>query len=122
MIVVFGLVISILPAPLAADAQAPTKVSRVGMLLYGTPETELLLPAFRQGLRDLGYTEGQNLSIDYRFAEGQPDRLPDLAAQLVRLSPDVIVALGEGIRAARRRPERSQSSCGPATIRFKRDS
>lgn len=61
-----------------------------------------LLATFRQGLRELGWIEGQNIVIDYRFAEGQLDRLPDLAAELVQLKVDVIVSLGtQGVTAAR---------------------
>ena len=58
------------------------------------PEPTLRMEAFRQGLRDLGYVEGQNLVIEYRYAEGSAERLPDLAAELVRLQVDVIVAGG----------------------------
>ena len=54
------------------------------------------LEAFRQGLRELGYVEGQNIAIEYRFAEGQPERLPALAAELVRLKVDVIVTAAPG--------------------------
>jgi putative ABC transport system substrate-binding protein len=59
--------------------------------------------AFRQGLRELGYIEGQNLPIEYRYSEGKPDRAPELAAELVRLKVDVIVVAGgdRWIRAAR---------------------
>ena len=77
-----------------ADAQQPGKGARVEVLLYSTPQADPNLPAFRQGLHDLGYIEGQNLSLEYRYAEGRPERLPELAAELVRRKPDAIVSLG----------------------------
>ena len=80
-----------------------TKVHRIGWLSPGLPRPDHDPPveAFRQGLRDLGYVEGQNLVIEYRYAEGRIERLPDLAAELVQLQVDVIVAGGTAaIRAA----------------------
>ena len=69
------------PAPLGADAQQAGKVPRIGFLSLTSPsDRPLLLDAFRQGLRELGWVEGQNIVIDYRYAEGPVDRLPDLAA------------------------------------------
>src|SRR5438132_9175161 len=100
---VVRLALVILMAPLAVDAQPPTKVYRIGWLSAGSPipELESLLDAFRQGLHDLGYVEGQNLVIESRYAEGRAERLPDLAAELVRLPVDVMVAAAiEPIRAA----------------------
>jgi putative ABC transport system substrate-binding protein len=83
----------LLAAPLAADAQQARKVPRIGFLGARAPsESSPLIDAFRQGLRELGWVEGQNIVIDYRFAEGRLDRLPDLAAELVRLKVDIIVA------------------------------
>jgi len=82
---------AVLAAPLAAGAQQPGKVTRVGFLFYGSPGASPELDAFRQGLRELGYIEGQNIAIEYRFASGRVDRLPELAAELVRLKVDVIV-------------------------------
>ena len=87
--------ISILAAPFAGDAQA-TKVPRVGFLNAGSssdPASQHNRDVFRQGLRDLGYVESQNIVIEYRWAEGKLDRLPDLAGQLVRLKVDIIVAV-----------------------------
>src|SRR6266496_1495897 len=82
-----------LSAPLAADAQPTGKVYRIGYLAAGSAiASQLPVEAFREGLRGLGLVEGQNIVIDYRFAEGRFDRLPDLAAELVRLNVDVIVA------------------------------
>jgi putative ABC transport system substrate-binding protein len=82
----------LLAAPLAATAQQTGKVYRIGYLSGGSSTLTHLIDAFRQGLRELGWVEGQNIVIDYRFAEGRYDRLPDLAAELVRLKVDVIVA------------------------------
>lgn len=79
-------------AALAADAQLPAKVSTIGYLEPG-PLSAHPLEAFRQGLRDLGYVEGQNIAIEKRAAEGKPIRLADLAAELVRLKVDVIFAV-----------------------------
>jgi putative ABC transport system substrate-binding protein len=77
-----------------AQAQQP-KVPRIGFLSAGSASTHSPREeAFRQGLRDLGYAEGKNITIEYRFAEGKVARLPDLAAELVRLKVDVIVTSG----------------------------
>jgi putative tryptophan/tyrosine transport system substrate-binding protein len=74
-------------------AQQPAKVPRIGMFLVSTPSaTAHLVEAFRQGLRHLGYIEGQNIAIESRFGEGKVDRLPDLAADMVHSNVDVIVA------------------------------
>ena len=79
--------------PLAAVAQQPTHVYRIGYLL-GTPrEPEPFLETFLEGMRVLGYVEGQNLVMEYRAAAGQYERLPDLAAELVRLKVDVLLAV-----------------------------
>jgi putative ABC transport system substrate-binding protein len=76
-------------------AQQPTKIPRIGLLLTGTPSSSSYsLEAFRNGLRDLGYVQGKNILIEYRYAEGKPDRLPSVAAELVRLKVDVIVTTG----------------------------
>jgi putative ABC transport system substrate-binding protein len=80
---------SLLAAPLAAEAQSAAKVARIG-LLGDVPS--FLDEAFRQGLRELGYIEGQNIVIEHRFPDWKYERLPGLAANLVRLNVDVIVA------------------------------
>jgi putative tryptophan/tyrosine transport system substrate-binding protein len=78
-----------------AEAQQPKKVPRIGLLRPGSPPgSSPYVDAFRQGLRDLGYVEGKNIIIEYRYAEGKLDRLPELAAELVRLKIDVILAGG----------------------------
>src|SRR5262249_21959094 len=84
--------------PLAARAQqSASTVRRIGFLLPGGPRTTVVrgqLEAFRQGLKEYGWIEGQNISVEYRYAEGREDALPGIAAELVRLRPDVIVAEG----------------------------
>jgi putative ABC transport system substrate-binding protein len=85
--------VAVVASALAADAQPAGMVHRMGYLASSSPATARpLLEAFRQGLGELGWVEGQNLVIEYRFAEGQHDRLPELAAELVRLKVDVIAA------------------------------
>ena len=89
----------------ATEAQQPTQVPRIGFLLIGpTPERErnVDLEAFQEGLRTLGYVEGQNLRLEYRSVEGQYERLPALAAELVRLKVDVLlVATTPAVLAAK---------------------
>jgi ABC-type uncharacterized transport system substrate-binding protein len=89
----------LLTIAVVAGAQQPTKVPRIGFLSGNTVATAWR-EAFRQGLRDLGYVEGKNIVIEYRSAEGKPDRLPTLAAELVRLKVDLIVTLGSNITRA----------------------
>jgi putative ABC transport system substrate-binding protein len=85
----------ILSAALAADAQQPKNIVRIGYLsVLSSAFDAARLEAFRQGLRELGYVEGQNLAIEPRYAEGKLDRLPDLARELVSLNVDVIIAGG----------------------------
>jgi putative ABC transport system substrate-binding protein len=84
-----------------AEAQQPKKVPRIGFLSAASPSAiAVRIEAFRQGLRELGYVEGKNIVIEYRYAEGKLDRLPDLAAELVRLKVDVIVTAGGGATPA----------------------
>ena len=83
-----------LAASLDAEAQPAGQVSRIGFLFYGAAGPSPELEAFRQGLHDLGYVEGQNIIIEYRFANGRVGRLPELAADLARLNLDVIVTPG----------------------------
>jgi len=81
--------------PPAATAQPPARVARIGYLMTGpleSPETRAALGAFREGLRERGYVEGQNIVIEYRTAEGRIERFPDLAGELVGLKVDLIVA------------------------------
>src|SRR6266705_2331506 len=81
--------------PFAAHAQRAGKLApRVGVLLYGTPEADPNYGSLRVGLRELGYVEGQSIVLEPRSAEGNPERLPVLARELVALRPDVIYVLG----------------------------
>jgi hypothetical protein len=99
-----------------AEAQ-PTKVPRIGFL--GTSPTAIAArtEAFRQGLRELGYVEGKNIVIEWRFAEGKLDRLPALAAELGRLKADIIVSTGPTVtRAAKEATSRFPSSWLRITI------
>ena len=86
-----------------AEAQQPKKIPRIGFLIPGSHAAySARTEAFRQGLRALGYGEGKNISIEYRFTEGRLERFPDLAAELVRLKVDVIVTAGtEAVLAAK---------------------
>jgi putative tryptophan/tyrosine transport system substrate-binding protein len=77
--------------PLAGRAQQPAKLPTVGALVIGSTDPEQFWRDFRQGLRDLGYVEGQNIRFEFRSAQGQANRVPELAAELVRLKVDVIV-------------------------------
>ena len=79
-----------------AEAQQPDKIHRIGMVLGGSPYVD----AFREGLRALGYIEGKNVVIEYRYTEGKPDRYSEFLAELVRLKVDVIIADGSGVAAA----------------------
>src|SRR6478672_434625 len=83
------------------EAQQPEKVFRIGVLV--SPSASYIsfrVGAFRQRLRELGYVEGKNVVIEYRYAEGKLDRLPDLAGELVGLKVDVIVTVGPASRIA----------------------
>ena len=98
------LTILFLAAACLAQAQQPKKVPRIGYLSPGDPATESTRSeAIRLALRELGYIEGQNIAIEYRYSEGKRDRFPELAAELVRLKVDIIVVAGGDrlIRAAK---------------------
>jgi len=87
-----GLAAGLLAAPLTAEAQAPAKVPRVGYVFSRAPsEAHRLWDAARQGLRELGYVEGQNIALEVRWAEGRYERLPELVAEMVRFNVDVLV-------------------------------
>lgn len=89
-----GMAVVVLAALPLAEAQPARKPARVGVLLFSTPAGDANLAAFRRGLAELGYVEGRNLDLLYRYAEGRPERLPALAAELAALSPDLIFAMG----------------------------
>ena len=84
-----------------AEAQQPKKVARIGYISSGDPASESnRIEAIRLALRDLGYIEGQNIAIEYRYAEGKQDRFPELAAELARLRVDIIVVGGDALARA----------------------
>jgi ABC-type uncharacterized transport system substrate-binding protein len=82
------------------QAQQPKKIARIGYLEQGTAISANRFKPFQQGLRELGYVEGQNIIIEVRAAEGKRDRLPELMTELVHLNPDVIVTAGRGAQVA----------------------
>src|SRR3982751_2420500 len=89
-----ALLTSLLATPSSVDAQSTEHARRIGFLASGSSAVASpIVGAFRDGLRDLGWVEGRNVMIEFRFAEGRFDRLPDLAAELVRLKMDLIVAV-----------------------------
>ncbi|MEK6666470.1 MAG: ABC transporter substrate binding protein, partial [candidate division NC10 bacterium] len=93
--VIVTLALGILLAPLATQAQQAGKVHRIGFLGNSTAALEAnLVGPFREGLRDLGYVEGQNILIEYRWADGKYERFPALIAELIALKVDVIVTAG----------------------------
>jgi putative ABC transport system substrate-binding protein len=112
------LTLVLLTAAFAAQAQPLAKAPRIGYLGTGTVSTAgRALAAFQQGLRDLGYVEGQNIVIEYRWAEGQVERLPDLAAEFVRLKVDLIVAPGTlATQAAKQGPAGGKLRQDPARV------
>jgi putative ABC transport system substrate-binding protein len=93
-------VILVLLSAYFAEAQQSTRIPRIGYLQISTSPNPARIEAFRQGLRELGYVEGKNIIIEYRSSEGKPDRLPALAAELVRLKVDVIVTSGATVTRA----------------------
>jgi ABC-type uncharacterized transport system substrate-binding protein len=98
---------ALLALAVTAEAQQPAeKNPRIGFLTpisASDPQSALRLDAFRQGLRDLGYVEGKNINIEYRYAEGRPERLPALAEELVRLKVDIFVVANDATaRAAKK--------------------
>src|SRR6266581_5684557 len=89
------LTLSLVVAPFAVEGQPTGKVYRIGVLeTMSSALNAANLDAFRQGLRELGYVEGQNFVIEYRSADGRPERFPGLATELVRLKVDLIVTRG----------------------------
>ena len=103
-ITVLSLCVVLLAFTVPARAQQPTKVPRIGYLTAQTSSAELpRIDAFRQGLRALGYIEGQNIAIDFRFTDGKLERLPPVAAELVRLKVDVLIAISTNAAQAAKR-------------------
>src|SRR5499426_500703 len=100
------LAVSLSLAPHVAEAQQRDQIPRVGYLSPGSPDDSVRLrrfEAFRQGLRELGYVDGENIAIESRWAEGNYDRYPALAADLVRVKSNVIVAVGGAATQATQR-------------------
>ena len=104
---ILGFIFLVLAVPLAVEAQSP-RVPRIGVLSPGTPGPSPLLDAFRQGLRELGYVEGQNIAFEYRFDDAKPARLSDLGAPQPIVTgnlkfdvtlPPAVLELGAGFRA-----------------------
>ena len=95
-----ALVSSLLMVSFDTDAQQAQKIPKVGFLSGGSPGSPNI-EAFEAGLRDLGWVKGQNVALEYRYAEGKAERYPDLAAELVRMPVDLIVAPGPPARAVR---------------------
>jgi putative ABC transport system substrate-binding protein len=109
--------------PLAARGQQPGRIPRLGVLLFSTPQGDPSMEVARRALRDLGYVEGQNLAIEYRYAEGRTERLPALAADLVSTKPDVVFASGgdvtpAAVKATQAIPIVFTSSADPVQLGF----
>jgi putative tryptophan/tyrosine transport system substrate-binding protein len=93
-----GVALSLLAEPYAARGQQPAKLLRIGYLTAASAAANAgRIEALRQGLRELGYIEGTNIAIEYRYAEGKLDRLPELASELIRLEVAVIVSAGPAV-------------------------
>src|SRR5215813_15089417 len=94
-IAVMAVALMTLVSAYSTQAQQPQRIPRIGFLIAASQSTDpSRIEAFRQGLQNLGYLEGQNVLIEYRYADGKLDRLPELAAELIRLKVDVIVTSG----------------------------
>ena len=106
----------LLTAPLAAEAQEAAKVARIGYLTGNLAASPHVVEAFLQGLGDLGYVEGRNVVIEYRSADGQLNRLPALAAELVALKVDVIVAPGTPAALAAKQATRTLPIVFPVAV------
>jgi hypothetical protein len=113
-----ALVVSLTLAPLATETQSSMRIPRIGALASGTAAgVANRHEAFPPGLRELGYVEGHSIVTEYRSAEGTPGRLPVLAAELVRLSVNLIVTDGDhGIRAARQATQAIRHSTADAVV------
>ena len=97
IVICLPLTVFLLTVSSAEPAQQPGKIFRIGFLDPSTASgSAVLVDVFRQELRKLGWVEGKNISIEYRFAEQKNDRMRELAAELVRLSVDLIVTTGDG--------------------------
>jgi putative ABC transport system substrate-binding protein len=99
--------LGLLAAPLAAKAQQTGKVWRIGVLELRSRALNANFDAFRQGLQEFGYVEGQNFVIEYRSADGQPERFPGLATEMVRLKVDLILTRGTSAALAAKNATRT---------------
>jgi putative ABC transport system substrate-binding protein len=114
----FAIVVALTVCEARAEAQQPAKIPRIGYLTAVTlAAIAARIEAFRQGLRELGYVEGKNIIIEWRAADGKPDRLPALAAELVRLKVDVIVSAGPTVT----RPAKEATTTIPIVMTFDND-
>jgi putative tryptophan/tyrosine transport system substrate-binding protein len=109
--------------PLATRAQQPGKIPRLGILLYSTPQADPQMESVGRALRDLGYINGQNLAIEYRYAKGRRERLAELSADLVRAKPDVLLSMGGdvssvAVKATQTIPIVFTSSADPVQLGF----
>jgi putative tryptophan/tyrosine transport system substrate-binding protein len=117
-IFVWLLTIGLLTTASIAEAQQPAKMPRIGFLIGSSPSANAArIEAFRQGLRELGYVEGKNIVIEWRSADGKLDRVPALAAELVRLKVDVIVTGGPTVT----RPAKEVTVTIPIVMAFDND-
>jgi putative tryptophan/tyrosine transport system substrate-binding protein len=89
-----SMLVVLLAVSFIAEAQQPKKIARIGYLGNTASTSAIDMKPFRERLRELGYIEGQNITIEYRYFDGKVERLPELAAELVRLNCAVIVAIG----------------------------
>jgi putative ABC transport system substrate-binding protein len=115
--------LALLAAPLVAEAQQTRKIPRVGVLGGQSPERSPFILALREGLRELGYVDGQNIALEWRWAHGANERFADLAAELVRLNVDIIVAaptraVQEAQRATSTIPIVMVFATDPVALRF----
>ena len=106
-LIIWLMAIFLLSITCSAESQQTGKVYRIGMLVSGSVATHgRRIDAFRQGLRELGYVEGKNITIEYRYAEGKRERYADLAAEIVSLKPDVIYVGSAGFTERAQRATR----------------
>jgi putative tryptophan/tyrosine transport system substrate-binding protein len=103
----FALSVMLLALSLPVAAQQPKKVPRIGFILGSSPGPDARIEGFRQGLRELAYVEGQNIAIEWRYAEGKEELVPKLAAELVQLNVEIIVTDGTNVTRAAKNATRT---------------
>ena len=110
-LVIAGFLLAVVTAGPPVDAQQASKILKVGLFLPGTPaDFTLAVEAFRQGLREVGYVEGKTFALEVRYGEAKPERLPEVARELVGLKVDVIVGSTDAAIAAVRRETRAEAA------------